>query len=169
MARHGLTERAWRFAWSSGKRRLGSASIRRVRRGSQQCEIRTIRLSRHLVMLNSDDEVRDTILHEIAHALAGLEHGHDAVWQAKCVQIGARPQRLAGEEVRVVPGRYAIVCRRCERELATRLRRMAPRRLARSYCRHCGRDSMGQLQQVETQAAAQATRRLASAAASASA
>lgn len=33
----------------------------------------------------------DTILHEIAHALTGYEHGHDEVWQKKCVEIGAIP------------------------------------------------------------------------------
>lgn len=39
----------------------------------------------------SDDPatVREVILHEIAHALVGAGHGHDEVWQAKALQIGA--------------------------------------------------------------------------------
>ena len=41
------------------------------------------------------DEVRDTILHEIAHALVGPGHGHDAVWKAKCVEVGAKPEAAA--------------------------------------------------------------------------
>ncbi len=32
---------------------------------------------------------KDTILHEIAHALIGFEHGHNLVWKAICCQIGA--------------------------------------------------------------------------------
>jgi len=37
----------------------------------------------------SDELVRDTLLHEIAHALVGTAHGHDEVWKAKCLEIGA--------------------------------------------------------------------------------
>lgn len=45
-----------------------------------------------LFHIEADDvaEVRDTILHEIAHALTP-GHGHDEVWQAKAMQVGARP------------------------------------------------------------------------------
>ena len=33
-------------------------------------------------------EIEDTILHEIAHAIAGYEHGHDAVWEETAYRIG---------------------------------------------------------------------------------
>src|SRR5580704_1150694 len=55
-----------------------------------------IELSSHFAERNSDEMIRDTILHEIAHALVGPGHGHDAVWQAKCVEIGAKPERCYG-------------------------------------------------------------------------
>ena len=42
---------------------------------------------------NGPEEVRDTILHEVAHALVGPGHGHDTVWKATAAQVGARPQR----------------------------------------------------------------------------
>jgi len=38
--------------------------------------------------LMSEDEVRDVWLHEIAHALVGVGHDHDAEWQAKCQKVG---------------------------------------------------------------------------------
>jgi len=38
-----------------------------------------------------DEEIIDTILHEIAHALCGPGAGHGPVWQAMCVRIGAKP------------------------------------------------------------------------------
>lgn len=78
MREHDLLADGWRFAWSRGKRQLGAAQIRRTRnrRTGQVIEEKTIKLSRHLVALNGEDEIRDTILHEIAHALAGLKNGH---------------------------------------------------------------------------------------------
>ncbi|MEX2672648.1 MAG: SprT-like domain-containing protein [Phycisphaeraceae bacterium] len=147
MDRHGLRESGWRFAWGHGKRLLGSAQVRRAvhRPTGRIIETKTLRLSRHLVRLNDDFEVRDTILHEIAHAIAGVENGHNHIWRKVCREIGARPQRLAGEEVVVVRGRYAVVCGCCGRLLGTRHRRMAVDRLKRTYCRHCGVKSQGQV------------------------
>ena len=34
------------------------------------------------------DQVIDIILHEIAHALVGYEHGHDKVWRTKALELG---------------------------------------------------------------------------------
>lgn len=30
----------------------------------------------------------DTVAHEVAHALVGPAHGHDAVWRRKAVELG---------------------------------------------------------------------------------
>lgn len=38
--------------------------------------------------------VRDTVLHEVAHALVGPGKGHGDEWKAKCVEVGAAPKRL---------------------------------------------------------------------------
>jgi len=154
MHEHGLLRSGWHLRFGHGKRQLGSASIRRkVDRGTGRVqEIRTITLSRYLVALNDEATVRDTILHEIAHALAGLDHGHDAHWQEICRRIGARPQRLADEQVQVAPARYEVVCDCCGRVLGQRHQRMAPLRLARMYCRNCGRSSLGKLRQRLNQA-----------------
>ena len=59
MRHHNLLP-TWKFEFDRSKVRFGKCSY-----GSK-----TISLSRHLVELNADVEVRDTILHEIAHALA---------------------------------------------------------------------------------------------------
>jgi len=147
MDQHGVTADGWVFAWSNGKRQLGCAQVRRRRdpRTRKIVETKSIKLSRHLVRLNDEDEVRDTILHEIAHAIAGIEHGHDATWKAVCRRIGARPQRLAGEEVNVVEARYTLMCGTCDKALGKRHRRIRKERLAISYCRGCGRKSKGTL------------------------
>ena len=91
MAEHGLmqTGRApdfwngvWRFTFDNAVNRFGMCRWDG-----------TISLSRVLVKLNADAEVRDTILHEIAHALAGHANGHNHVWKRIAQRIGARPER----------------------------------------------------------------------------
>lgn len=82
-----------------------TATLDNARRRFGVCRMskKQISLSRHLCELNSDAEVRDTILHEIAHALAWVRHGencgHDKRWQAICVEIGARPVASFDDEV----------------------------------------------------------------------
>ncbi len=89
LAAHGLAARGWTGGLDAALRRLGLCTYGRKR----------ITLSRHLTTLNGEAEVRDTILHEIAHALAWEEHGvncgHDARWQRIAARIGARPERTA--------------------------------------------------------------------------
>ena len=104
MTQHGLIQKGWIFRWTRAKRTLGQCDFRGMR----------IKLSELFVELNDETEVRDTILHEIAHALVGTGHGHDWVWKAKCMEIGARPRRTAGEEVTSVRHKWKLVCPSCQ-------------------------------------------------------
>lgn len=150
MQEHGVIDQGWDFQWSNGKRRMGEASIRqkRDRKTGKTTTVKTIRLSKHLVAMNPEPIVRDVILHEIAHALAGLENGHNHIWRAACKKVGAKPQRLADKTVQVVEGRYAIFCQQCQESIGTRHRRSSPEQLARAYCKHCGPDSIGKLKLI---------------------
>lgn len=94
---------------------------------------RTIELSIHFVERNDLDEVRDTILHEIAHALVGPGHGHDRVWKRKCVEIGARPLRCG--EADMPAGRWRAQCGRCGKHFH---RYRKPRELRGWFCLGCG-------------------------------
>lgn len=48
---------------------------------------------------DAPEQLRQTALHEYAHAaaalLTGQRHGHDAVWKGVCQRIGCRPERLS--------------------------------------------------------------------------
>jgi hypothetical protein len=81
MQQHGLE--GWQFKWDRAKKRLGSCNYTR----------RRITLSAHQTKNREVVEVKDTILHEIAHALLPPRSGHGKLWKAKCVEIGAKPQR----------------------------------------------------------------------------
>ena len=79
----------WKFRWNKRKRSAGLCSYGR----------RTIELSIVLTSYASEEEVRDTILHEIAHGLTPGHH-HDYVWQAKAKEIGADGKRCYSEETK---------------------------------------------------------------------
>ena len=48
---------------------------------------------------DAPEQLRQTALHEYAHAaaalLTGRRHGHDAVWKSVCLRVGCRPERLS--------------------------------------------------------------------------
>ena len=83
---HGLG--AWTVGLDRAKTRAGATYFRH----------RRITLSAPLTRAHDEALVRDTILHEIAHALVGPTHGHDGVWKAKAREIGASDARCFSSE-----------------------------------------------------------------------
>ncbi|MDO5463847.1 MAG: SprT-like domain-containing protein [Akkermansia sp.] len=79
----------WSFGWDRAVRRLGCCSYGK----------RRITLSRHYVAAYLEKDatmVRRTVLHELAHALAMVQHrerGHGRVWRLYCNLLG-----IAGEK-----------------------------------------------------------------------
>ncbi len=78
---HGLT--GWVIQFDHARRRAGLCDYNR----------KTLSLSRHYARYAKPDHIRDTILHEIAHALVGPGHGHNAVWRKKAREIGCTAAR----------------------------------------------------------------------------
>lgn len=72
----------WSFGWDSAKRRFGQCNYRK----------RKISMSKVLTELNEEPVVKDTLLHEIAHALCGTGHHHDNHWKRVAKEIGANPK-----------------------------------------------------------------------------
>ena len=61
----------------------------------------SIELSSLFVAINEESEVRDVILHEIAHAKVGVLAGHGWMWKIVARAIGANPDRHCGDGVKV--------------------------------------------------------------------
>ena len=69
-----------------------------VRAGVCRYGERRIDLSVSYCLQAALDDVADTILHEIAHAIVGKAHNHDAVWCAKAREIGCTGERTHSVE-----------------------------------------------------------------------
>ncbi|MCD8062529.1 MAG: SprT-like domain-containing protein [Akkermansiaceae bacterium] len=99
---HGLHD--WQFGWDRARRRLGVCRLQE----------KSITLSIHFVRANLEapHEIRDTVLHEIAHALAWVRHGertHGPLWKRICREIGAVPRAAARQDaIRVTTYKYIL-------------------------------------------------------------
>jgi predicted SprT family Zn-dependent metalloprotease len=124
MAEYGLTGRGWSFRFNNRKRALGLCRY----------ETRQIELSTLFVALNDEAAVQDTLLHEIAHAQAGVGAGHGRAWIDACHRLGARPDRLCTTAV-MPPGTFRAQCKGCGREHD---RHRRPMRGRSYYCLSCG-------------------------------
>ncbi|PPI25087.1 SprT-like domain-containing protein [Rathayibacter sp. AY1B5] len=69
---------SWSFALDHARTRGGACHWTR----------RRITVSRHLAARWSDEEVRQTLLHEVAHALAGPDAGHGPQWGRIAGRLG---------------------------------------------------------------------------------
>ncbi len=76
MAAH--LDASWIFAFDNAKRRAGACDYTRKR----------ITVSRYLAARYDDETNRQTILHEIAHALAGARAAHGATWKRTARALG---------------------------------------------------------------------------------
>ena len=101
----------WVFKFDGGKRRYGCCHYGTL----------TISLSRHLVKLNSLEDTRDTILHEIAHALAGPSANHGPKWREQCIKVGAKPKTCHTSQV--AEPNYKLYCYHCDKYLGGRYRK----------------------------------------------
>lgn len=104
--KHNLDVKGWTFSFDNARRRFGC------------CKYRTkkITLSKILTLLNDEGRVKNTILHEIAHALTPGHH-HDWVWRQKAIEIGCDGNRCYNSKIVATPEpRYIATCVGCGKE-----------------------------------------------------
>ncbi|MDA3892054.1 MAG: hypothetical protein PF517_10370 [Salinivirgaceae bacterium] len=58
------------------------------------CDKDTIALQLSFALNNTMEEIENTILHEIAHAIVGVGHGHRLKWQEKAIELGVTWKRI---------------------------------------------------------------------------
>jgi len=109
MIEHGLMDKGWKFQFDTAVRTFGYCHHGK----------RTISLSKPLTELNDEQEVKDTILHELAHALCPRGEGHGELWKQKCREIGAKPIRCYSSRTVAIPEvtKYRYECPNCGRHV----------------------------------------------------
>ena len=78
---HGLSEKGWSYSPTSDKRRIGVCNY----------SSKTIGISEPLSTCVGLDEVKQAIIHEVAHALVGSEVGHGKLWKETVEALGGVP------------------------------------------------------------------------------
>jgi predicted SprT family Zn-dependent metalloprotease/sporulation protein YlmC with PRC-barrel domain len=107
LSKHQLPQ--WSFQFDNGAKRAGCCHY----------ATQVISHSYEFAKRAPDEEITDTLLHEIAHAVVGREHHHDAVWRAKALEIGCSGRRC--HDLQFTPPRYIVQCARgCWRGIAER-------------------------------------------------
>jgi predicted SprT family Zn-dependent metalloprotease len=128
---HGLDTRGWRLEFRNYGHLLGTCCSRR----------RIIAMNDFYADHNTEANILDTLLHEIAHALVGTNHGHDPIWKAMAVKLGCTPETCGKIGVIVRPGKWQATCPTCARPFH---KYRKPRPTLGYYCPSCGAEK-GQL------------------------
>ena len=104
MTRHGL--HGWTFGLADTKRRLGVCNYRTKR----------IEIAEYYARNSPPEMVLDTLLHEIAHAIAGHAARHGPAWKAVASRLGATPRACESTNRAVTkPGDWQATCPACEK------------------------------------------------------
>jgi len=112
----------WNFYFDKAKKRFGCCNY----------TDKKISLSRFLVELNTEEQVKDVILHEIAHALVGPKNNHNHLWKKKVKEIGGSPSvKFCNNEVKLPKMKYTAKCKNCN--LTFQAAKINPQ----VACRHC--------------------------------
>jgi predicted SprT family Zn-dependent metalloprotease len=101
---HGLHD--WTFGLADTNRRLGACKYRTKR----------IEIAEYYARNSPADVVLDTLMHEIAHALAGPAANHGPAWKAIAVRLGATPRACDRSQQAVLkPGDWSASCPSCKK------------------------------------------------------
>ena len=103
LKKHNLND--WYFKFDSAKRRFWCCNYSK----------KFISISHYLAKINTEEIVVDTILHEIAHALAGIDAKHWPKWKQIAKKIWCTWNRCYWEEVNQAKMKYTAKCNNCKK------------------------------------------------------
>ncbi len=128
LRQHG--KRGWRVEWDGAKRRAGATHYAHKK----------ITYSKPLAVLYPEATLREVMLHEVGHALAGQRSGHGEKWAQAVRLLGGSPSVTLPAHLPKPEARWLGQCPRCG---ATRALHSAPRRVV--SCGKCSKTFDGRL------------------------
>lgn len=126
---HGLY--GWKIAFGNAVGRGGSCSYK----------TKTLRFSRLYIKASTAAGVRNTVTHEVAHAIAGMGAGHGPEWRRIHIRLGGTGQRTVAESQIIDPQIISreknnyVVCLKCKTVLGKSTKKI--KTVGRSH-RGCG-------------------------------
>jgi predicted SprT family Zn-dependent metalloprotease len=124
MSDHGLPAKGWRLRFDNAKTLFGRCYHK----------YKKISLSIPLTKANEEAQVRDAILHEIAHSIAGPGAGHGPEWKKIAIEIGATPKARCGKDVSRPKGKFLYECPNCKK-VVDKYKRLQGRKACSECCR----------------------------------
>lgn len=126
MNKYGLIEKGWTFRFFKSY----------IDAGCCDYSEKAILVSERFPPVNYEDDIRDLILHEIAHVLAGHEAHHNDKWKKMCIKVGAKPERYF--QGKTPAPNYVGTCPECGTENDYYYHPHTPR-----YCADCCKEYAG--------------------------
>ena len=127
---HRCGKHDWRVEWDGAKRRAGATHYAQKK----------ITYSKPLAVLYPEATLREVMLHEVGHALAGQKSGHDEKWARTVRLLGGSPSVTLPAHLPKPEARWRGECPKCG---ATRTLHSAPRRVV--SCGKCSKTFDGDL------------------------
>lgn len=105
---HLLTD--WKFVWNN---RTSNNTF-----GICKYKTKEIHINKRFALIEKEEEVIDTIIHEVAHALT-RGAGHGERWKAKCIELGCSDEQFKNLDKETLNklARYKGVCPTCGHEI----------------------------------------------------
>ena len=129
LEKHGLTKKGWVFGFDLAPVRAGICYYKK----------KVINLSISFCHSAKTDDILDTILHEIAHALVGSGFGHGPVWARKAREIGCTSMRC--HSVKHTTHKWVGFCGEgCSQNKFWKRHRLSKTVRYHSYCNYCKHD-----------------------------
>lgn len=129
----GLAAKGWTFAWNNHKRSFGLCSYSK----------KTIYLSRFNFPHVPAKHTRDTIIHEVAHAIAGPRAKHGPEWKAVMRAFGIRNPKACSKGNKVLDeahkraASWKVYCQTCNWEQPRHRRPKASYFVGNRICAGC--------------------------------
>jgi predicted SprT family Zn-dependent metalloprotease len=103
LVKYNLTD--YRLEYYNRKRSLGSCNNFR----------KLFKFSKCFIEHSEEEIIKQVILHEFAHALVGMNNGHNQIWKLKCIALGCRPKAI-NKIAKMPNGRFIFKCPKCKKE-----------------------------------------------------